>query len=90
MISKHYYIDFTTRVKEEPTHVRMFELEKHLFVFINQTTDENIRFDSSLDKIITDSKLRKGKQRTVFCNLISRDMVYEVGEVVLKVLRKFK
>ncbi|KAM0676437.1 hypothetical protein GVAV_000403 [Gurleya vavrai] len=84
---KTLYIDYLTYINGIQTAVRVFEYDAHIFIFINQVTDELQRFDNTLENMLKKNWLRKGKNRIVFCNLESKKHLEDVCEMLVALFK---
>lgn len=82
------FIDYTTSVKGEETTIRIFEKPTKVFIYIYQTTKEVRRYDDKIESVLKKSRVRNKYQFIIFANLIFDDMVLEVGDVIINILKK--
>lgn len=86
ILPKTVYVDFAVNVHNVRTEIRVFETVTHLFVYVNQDTEEIMKYDGSLDRVL--KRVRNKKTRVVYCNVRGKDYLNEIGNHLIKVLKK--
>ncbi|EOB14203.1 hypothetical protein NBO_33g0009 [Nosema bombycis CQ1] len=86
--TKTGYVEFTAKVRDIETDIRILETITHVFIYVNQDDEKINLYDEDLRRFLISRKLRNNKKMVVFCNLKSRDNLKAVGEFVYDVFTK--
>lgn len=84
---KTAYIDFTIPFAGIDTAVRIFEIETHVFVYVNQNPPEIHLYNDILRMAIQNKcKHLKGKEFIVICNLANHEALDPIAQHISEIL----
>lgn len=82
------YVEFSTKICDVDTDIRILETLTHVFIYINQDEEKVNLYDEDLKKYLTQKNLKRNKKMVVFCNLKNQESLKKVGELVYDVFTK--
>ncbi|KAM0671581.1 hypothetical protein CWI42_020680 [Ordospora colligata] len=82
------YIDFSTKVQDIDTDIKILETSTHAFIYINQGEERMHLYDESLKNEISRSKIRPNKKLVVFCSVRTHEAFNDIKKIILDILTK--
>ncbi|KAH9412087.1 hypothetical protein HK407_02g03110 [Ordospora pajunii] len=82
------YIDFSTKVQDIDTDIKVLEISTHVFIYISQGEERIHLYDEALKNEIARSKIRPNKKLVVFCSVRTHEAFDDIKKTVLDILTK--